>query len=53
MTEKTIAMVTIPAEKYELLKKDSMILNALRNAGVDNWEWYDDALNDLRENGLI
>lgn len=29
-------------DAYKLRK-----LNALENAGVDNWEWYDDAMEEL------
>lgn len=32
--------VTIPKEKYDELVEDSEFLNALRAAGVDNWEGY-------------
>lgn len=39
--------VTISKELYEELIRDSKVLNALRAAGVDNWEWYDDALESL------
>lgn len=39
-----VEMVTIPKTEYSELCADSKILNCLRNAGVDNWEWYDDAI---------
>lgn len=29
------------------LIKNSLILAALENGGVDNWEWYGDSLNDF------
>ena len=32
----------------ELLNKEEE-LDALRANGVDNWEWYDDALSNLRK----
>lgn len=38
MSEET---VTITKEKYIQLLNDSNFLNALRAAGVDNWEGYD------------
>lgn len=31
--------VTLKQEEYEKLFDDSLKLNALKNAGVDNWEW--------------
>lgn len=45
-------MVTITKEEYESLIEDSLMLLALENAGVDNWNGYSDAmamLVDLRE----
>lgn len=36
--------VTISRDEYDSLKRDSRMLEALRSAGVDNWEGYDDAL---------
>lgn len=44
MTEET---VTISKEEYEELKKDQKFLEALRAAGVDNWEGYDYAFDIL------
>lgn len=41
--------VTISKEKYESLLKDSRFLEALKAAGVDNWEGYDDAFDYLDE----
>ena len=41
--------ISITIEEYAQLKRDSEILQALRKAGVDNWEWYDDALSTLSE----
>jgi len=41
-TEETI---TIPKKEYDELIHDSEFLNALRSCGVDNWEWYDEAIN--------
>lgn len=35
------------SEYEELLKRDE-VLSALEAGGVDNWEWYDEALKDLR-----
>ena len=39
--------VTISRDEYDSLKRDSRMLEALRSAGVDNWEGYDDALDML------
>ncbi len=30
-------------EYLDELEDDSLFLNALQSAGVDNWEWYDEA----------
>lgn len=42
MTEDTIL---IPKKEYAKLLKADTKLNLLENAGVDNWDWYGDALN--------
>ena len=39
--------VTITTEEYEALLADSRLLQALQNAGVDNWEGYEFALEGL------
>jgi hypothetical protein len=39
--------IMVPWDEYERLVEDSRLLNALRRAGVDNWEWYDDAISEL------
>lgn len=39
--------VTITLEEYRTLLRDSEILQALINAGVDNWEGYDFAMEDV------
>ena len=38
--------ITIPWTEYQELKKDQLKLSCLENAGVDNWEWYEQALED-------
>lgn len=38
-------MVTISIEEYARLKEASETLDLLEAAGVDNWEWYGDALS--------
>lgn len=37
-------MISITQKEYDQLKQDSEILAALRGAGVDNWQGYDDAM---------
>ncbi len=37
-------MVTISKKEYERLVEDSKVLDALHAGGVDNWEWYDESL---------
>lgn len=39
--------VTISREEYETLQHDSKVLEALFNAGVDNWEGYDFAMEEV------
>lgn len=41
--------VEIPEAEYNELVKQSMILAALEAGGVDNWDGYDDAIEDLDE----
>lgn len=36
---------TISADEYDYLVARDKELTLLENAGVDNWEWYGDALN--------
>lgn len=43
-------MVTITRKEYDSLIEDSEFLEALRAAGVDNWEGYDFAIEILDEN---
>lgn len=41
-----VKMITIPEHRYKQLLEDSKILNALYAGGVDNWEWYSEALQE-------
>lgn len=41
--------VKITMAEYENLIRANRKLNALESAGVDNWEWYDDALEPIRK----
>lgn len=43
--------VTIPLEEYNFLKKSALWLTCLENAGVDNWEGWDYAVDLLDEYG--
>jgi hypothetical protein len=44
---KLIEMVTIPTKEYESLLDDSLLLQCLENAGVDNWsEGYGYAMEE-------
>lgn len=38
-----IDTITISREEYENLLRDKAFLQALEDAGVDNWEGYDNA----------
>ena len=38
----------IPSEEYEEMYDDSLFLNCLRNNGVDNWEWYSEAVEEYQ-----
>lgn len=40
-------MISIPIEQYNSLQEESLFLNCLRNAGVDNWDWYDEAVKEF------
>jgi len=45
----TEEMVTITKEEYSELCDDSLFLNCLRGAGVDNWDGYDFAVEAYQE----
>jgi hypothetical protein len=47
--EKNEDTVTISQEKYDELIEDSNFLNALRAAGVDNWDGYENAQDIIKE----
>lgn len=48
--------IIITQEEYDDLIRSQMKLQALENAGVDNWDWYGDAMeeyeNMLEDSGL-
>lgn len=39
----------IPSEEYEEMYDDGLFLNCLRNNGVDNWEWYSEAVEEYQQ----
>jgi hypothetical protein len=41
--------ITITKQEYDQLVEDQQFLHALQNAGVDNWEGYDYALELLEK----
>lgn len=41
--------VTIPKAEYDSLRRDACLLQALEHGGVDNWDWYGDALTEYRK----
>lgn len=41
--------VKVSASKLKELQRDQAKLRALECGGVDNWEWYDEALKEYRE----
>lgn len=44
-----IETVTISKEEYEELQDNSLFLNCLKNTGVDNWDWYDEAVQEYQQ----
>ena len=41
--------ISISEEEYESLLNDSILLNCLRMMGVDNWNGYDEAIEQYNE----
>jgi len=41
--------VSISPEEYDRLLESEKKLNALEAGGVDNWEWYDDAMEAMEQ----
>lgn len=39
-------MITITMEEYELLLDDSIFLACLHDVGVDNWDYYGEAISE-------
>lgn len=44
-----IEMVSIPLAEFKYLKECEDTLSRLEMAGVDNWEWYGEALRGDKE----
>lgn len=47
---KSGAVVICKAEDYQRMSDNEDLLDSLKGAGVDNWEGYDDALEDYWNN---
>lgn len=45
----TEEMITITKKEYDELLDDSRLLNFLRNAGVDNWEFWDIVMDEYHK----
>ena len=45
--------VTISKQKYKELLVDKLLFSALKNGGVDNWEWYSESINNLLDDCKI
>lgn len=39
----------VDSDEYEELLDDSLFLNCLRNNGVDNWDWYGEAVEEYQQ----
>ena len=39
----------VESNEYEELLDDSLFLNCLQNNGVDNWEWYSEAVEEYQQ----
>jgi hypothetical protein len=44
MSDETVCISVV---EYKELLRDSRMLSALHNGGVDNWEWYDESLKSF------
>ena len=47
--DKTTETVTISKAEYARLSDEAARMDALREAGVDNWQGWDDAMKIYRE----
>lgn len=39
----------VDSDEYEELLNDSLFLNCLQNNGVDNWDWYSEAVEGYQQ----
>lgn len=46
---KSVDTPSISKDELGELRKDQFKLRCLEGGGVDNWEWFDESLNDFRE----
>ncbi len=46
LEDKKEEMVSISKKEYETLKDNSLLLECLERGGVDNWEWYGEAMKE-------
>jgi hypothetical protein len=49
MNKMPMGTITIYEDRYEELLESHKILEKLYEYGVDNWEGYDDAIREFRE----
>lgn len=49
MNSENVELVTITRDEYNKLQADSVKLDALEAAGVDNWDGYEIAMDMLNE----
>ena len=42
-------LITITKKEYEHLLDAKLRLTCLEAGGVDNWDWYDDAMDNYRK----
>lgn len=44
-----MAMILVDADEWDELQDAQLMLNCLENAGVDNWDGYQDAMREYRK----
>ena len=44
-------LVTITQKEYDELKRESLLLQCLHAGGVDNWDYYDEAVKAANNGG--
>lgn len=49
MSNEITDTVTISRDEYDELLSDQAFLNCLRNAGVDNWDGFDFAVEEFQD----